>query len=74
MKLAVQALASTVSGALFFGLALFLPAWTFDYWQAWVFIAVFITATMIPSIYLAVKHPAALQRRLKAGPTSVRSS
>ncbi|TPG36018.1 methyltransferase family protein [Mycolicibacterium hodleri] len=70
MKLVVQTLASMVSGVLFFGLALFLPAWTFDYWQSWVFIAVFMVATLIPSIYLAVKHPAALQRRLKAGPAA----
>ena len=40
------------------------------YWQAWVFIAVFIAATMLPSIYLAVKDPAALQRRMHAGPTA----
>jgi protein-S-isoprenylcysteine O-methyltransferase Ste14 len=49
---------------------LFWPAGTLNYWQAWVFIAVFIVATLVPSIYLAVKDPAALQRRLKAGPTA----
>lgn len=70
MKLVINAVASMLFGVLFFGLALFLPAWTFDYWQAWVFIAVFMVATMIPSFYLAVKDPAALQRRLKAGPTA----
>ena len=70
MKLVVNAVASMLFGVLFFGLGLFLPAWTFDYWQAWVFIAVFIVATMIPNFYLAVKDPATLQRRLKAGPTA----
>ncbi len=70
MKLALQTVASILFGVLFFGLALFLPAWTFDYWQAWVFIAVFTVATMIPSLYLAMQHPAVLQRRLKAGPTA----
>jgi protein-S-isoprenylcysteine O-methyltransferase Ste14 len=55
---------------MFFGLALFLPAWTFHYWQAWVFIAVFVVTTIGPSIYLAVKDPAALQRRMHAGPTA----
>ena len=34
------------------------------------FIAVFSAATVIPSIYLAVKNPAALRRRLHAGPTA----
>ncbi|MBJ7338064.1 hypothetical protein [Mycolicibacterium sp.] len=57
-------------GVLFFGLALFLPARTVDYWRAWVFVAVFMVATLVPSLYLAVQHPAALQRRLKAGPTA----
>lgn len=68
MKLVLQAVASGVFGLVFFGLALFGPAGTFDYWQAWVFIGVFLVATLIPSFYLAVKDPAALQRRLHGGP------
>lgn len=70
MKLAVQMTCSLVFGILFFGLALFLPAGTFHYWQAWVFIAVFIGSSIVPSAYLAVKNPAALQRRMLAGPTA----
>jgi protein-S-isoprenylcysteine O-methyltransferase Ste14 len=68
MKIAVQSLASALFGVAFFAALLFWPAGTLDYWQAWVFIAVFIVSTMVPSIYLAVKDPAALQRRMKAGP------
>ncbi|KAA0113670.1 isoprenylcysteine carboxylmethyltransferase family protein [Mycolicibacterium sp. P9-22] len=70
MKLVFQTISSMLFGLVFFGVALFLPAWTFDYWQAWVFIAVFIAASIIPSFYLAVRSPAALQRRLKAGPAA----
>lgn len=70
MKIALQTLASAVLGFAFFAVLLFWPAGTLNYWQAWVFIAVFIVATLVPSIYLAVKDPAALQRRLKAGPTA----
>lgn len=66
MKLIVQ----TVLGLAFFIAVLFWPAGTFDYWQAWVFLAVFIATTILPSIYLAVRHPDALARRLKAGPTA----
>ena len=47
-----------------------MPAGTVNYWQAWVFIAVFIAATMLPSIYLAVNDPDALRRRMHAGPTA----
>jgi protein-S-isoprenylcysteine O-methyltransferase Ste14 len=68
MKIALQALASAVLGVVFFGILLFLPAGTLAYWQAWVFIAVFVVATMVPSLYLAVKDPAALRRRMRAGP------
>jgi protein-S-isoprenylcysteine O-methyltransferase Ste14 len=68
MKIALQTLASGLFGLVFFGVLLFWPAGTLQYWQAWVFIAVFMVATLVPSIYLAVNDPAALQRRLKAGP------
>ncbi|MGO8962325.1 methyltransferase family protein [Mycobacterium sp.] len=47
---------------------LFLPAGTFHYWQAWVFLAVFALATWIPSVYLIRTNPAALERRMRAGP------
>ena len=68
MKLFLQTMASVVFGVVFFGLALFWPAGTFDYWQAWVFIASFMVATMGPSIYIAVKMPDALRRRMRVGP------
>lgn len=70
MKIALQTIGSMVFSLVFFGLALFLPAWTFDYPQAWAFIAVFSVATVISGVYLAVRDPAALQRRMKAGPTA----
>jgi protein-S-isoprenylcysteine O-methyltransferase Ste14 len=70
MKFVLQTIASVLFGLVFFGLALFVPAGTFDYWQGWVFIAVFMLSTMVPSLYLAVKNPAALQRRMNAGPTA----
>ena len=70
MRLALQIVASMVFGLVFFGIGLFVPAWTFHYWQAWVFIAVFTAAAIIPSGYLAVRNPAALERRMKAGPTA----
>jgi protein-S-isoprenylcysteine O-methyltransferase Ste14 len=70
MKLAFQMTCSMAFGIVFFGLALFWPAGTFHYWQAWVFIAIFMGSSIVPSAYLAVKNPAALQRRMHAGPTA----
>lgn len=57
-------------GLIVFGLLLFLPAWTLNYWQAWVFIVVFSLSTTLPSIYLSLKNPAALERRMHAGPAA----
>lgn len=68
MRVLRQALATVPIGLVVFGLLLFGPAGTFDYWQAWVFIAVFTVATLVPSIYLGVRNPEALRRRMHAGP------
>ncbi|MGE0219906.1 methyltransferase family protein [Mycolicibacterium sp.] len=68
MKTTMQIVGSMVFGAAFFGLALFLPAGTLRYWQAWAFLAVFFVATLVPTVYLAARHPDALARRMQAGP------
>jgi protein-S-isoprenylcysteine O-methyltransferase Ste14 len=52
------------------GLLLFLSAGTFDYWQAWAFLAVLALSAVIPSIYLQLTNPAALERRMRGGPTA----
>ena len=70
MKVAIQAIASGLIGLVVFGLLVFWPAGTFDYWQGWAFIAVFAASTMIPSLHLAAKNPAALERRMQAGPAA----
>jgi protein-S-isoprenylcysteine O-methyltransferase Ste14 len=51
------------------GVLLFLPAGTFDYWQAWAFIVVFFACTVVITVYLAVKDPKLLKRRMSVGPT-----
>jgi protein-S-isoprenylcysteine O-methyltransferase Ste14 len=70
MKIVLQMMASSLFGLVFFGVLLFLPAGSLNYWQAWLFIAVFAVVTTIPSIYLAVNDPEALQRRMRAGPAA----
>jgi protein-S-isoprenylcysteine O-methyltransferase Ste14 len=44
---------------------IFLSAWTFDYWQAWIFLAVFMISTAAIFIYLAKNDPDLLARRVK---------
>jgi protein-S-isoprenylcysteine O-methyltransferase Ste14 len=53
-----------------FGLMLFLPAGTVNYWQAWVFLAVVAISVQIPPAYLLRTNPAALQRRMRGGPAA----
>lgn len=53
-----------------FGLMVFVPAGTVNYWQAWVFLAVVAISVQIPPIYLMRTNPAALQRRMRGGPAA----
>jgi protein-S-isoprenylcysteine O-methyltransferase Ste14 len=50
------------------GVLLFLPAGTFRYWQAWVFLAVVALSAVLPSIYLQLTNPDAMERRMRSGP------
>ena len=52
------------------GLLLFVPAGTFNYWQAWTFLTVFALSTWIPTLYLLRTNPVALERRMSGGPAA----
>lgn len=73
-KLIIPTLRTFLLGAIFLGLLLFLPAWTLNYWQAWVFMAVFITSTNIIGVYLSLKDPELLERRKMIGPAAEQST
>jgi protein-S-isoprenylcysteine O-methyltransferase Ste14 len=49
---------------------LFIPAWTFDYWQAWTFLAVYFGWSLAITLYLMEKDPKLLQRRMRGGPAA----
>lgn len=72
-KLLLQTLATFVGGALLLGLLLFLPAGTFNYWQAWVCIAVFLITANVFGLYFSIKDPALMERRKQAGPAAEQS-
>jgi hypothetical protein len=46
----------------------FLPAWTFDFWQAWLFWAVFTAAQLTITLYFLRTDPHLIENRSKAGP------
>ncbi len=51
-------------------LLVFLPAGTVHYWQAWVFLAVYLAVSLVVALYLLWRDPALVQRRMKGGPTA----
>jgi protein-S-isoprenylcysteine O-methyltransferase Ste14 len=59
-------------GLIFFLIALaaliFLSAWTLDYWQAWIFLALMTLLTFGVTGYLMKNDPKLLERRVSAGP------
>src|SRR5262245_33724785 len=72
--LVLRAVGSTLVGAATMTALIFVPAGTLDYWQAWVFLAIFMGASSGIGIYLAVRDPALLERRMKVGPTAERET
>jgi protein-S-isoprenylcysteine O-methyltransferase Ste14 len=62
-------------GGLFFlvlvlALALFLPAGTLNYWQAWLFLVVWTVSVLAITLYLMKRDPGLLERRVAAGPVA----
>ncbi|MBO0675929.1 isoprenylcysteine carboxylmethyltransferase family protein [Mycolicibacterium sp. S2-37] len=70
MKAVLRVFVSGLVQVCAIALLIFLPAGTSTYWQAWLFLAVFALSAWIPSVYLQITNPAALQRRLRGGPTA----
>ena len=66
LKLFVQALTKFLAGLLLVGLLLFLPAGTFYFWQAWLFIGILFGPMFIAGIWLMIRQPELLRKRLDA--------
>ncbi len=69
-----QAWLSLAVLAVVMGLLLFIPAWTILYWQAWVYLSIFIGASILTTLYLMKRDPALLKRRMRGGPTAEKRS
>ena len=66
MKLFSQALTKFLLGAVIFGLLIFLPAGSFQYWQGWLLMGVLFVPMFIAGIVMMVKNPELLRKRLNA--------
>jgi len=65
-----KAALSLVALAIIMGLLLFATAGTVRYWQAWVYLAIFMAASLLITVSLMRRDPALLARRMKGGPTA----
>lgn len=50
------------------GALIFVSAGTFDYWQAWLFLACYFVASLVVSLWLIGYDRALLERRMRGGP------
>lgn len=65
MKLLLSALTKLILGIVLIGLLLFLPAWTFNYFGAWLFLGVLFVPMLIMGAVMLIKSPALLEKRLQ---------
>ena len=66
-QLNIKAFAGILQLFFILGLTIFLPAWTLDYWQAWIVVVVFFACTLAVTVYLMKNDPKLLERRVSAG-------
>ena len=66
VKLFIKAITRYILGIILVGLLLFIPAWTFKYWNAWLFMGLLFIPMFIAGIILMIKNPKLLKERLDA--------
>lgn len=65
-ELFYQAILKFVLGAVVIGILIFLPAGTFDYWNAWLFMAILFIPMFFAGVVMMIKNPELLKKRLNA--------
>ena len=64
IKLFLEAIIKVLLGFILIGLLLFLPANTFDFWNAWLLIGILFIPMFIAGIVMMIKSPNLLRKRL----------
>ncbi len=64
----IKAFAGLIALLAVMAAALFISAWSFDYWQAWAYLAVFFGSAFLITVYLMRYDRKLLERRVTAGP------
>ncbi len=70
LSLILRSIAGLVFLVAMLGLALFAGAGTLNYWQAWLYLAVFSVCVAAITVYLAFRDRRLLESRLAAGPAA----
>ena len=65
-KLFFQAVIKFLLGIIIVGSLLFIPANTFEYWNGWLFMGILFVPMFIAGIFLMIKNPELLRKRLNA--------
>ena len=66
IKLFLQAIIKYIFGVLIVGALLFIPANSFKYWNGWLFMGLLFVPMFIAGIFLMIKNPELLRKRLNA--------
>ncbi len=69
-----RAVRSALAGFCWFFTIMFIPAWTFNYWQGWAFFLTLAILTSLATIDIAVGDKELLERRMRMGPTVEKTS
>jgi protein-S-isoprenylcysteine O-methyltransferase Ste14 len=73
IKLAAKTTLGFANLILLLAVALFAPAWTLRFWQAWLYLFLFASSSAAITIYLWKCDRALLSRRVSAGPVAEKS-
>ena len=56
-KLFLDAIIKITAGVLLMGLLIFLPAWSFDYWQGWLLMGILSAPMFGAGVVMMLKNP-----------------
>ena len=65
-RLLPQALAKFLLGVILLGVLLFLPAWSFKFWQGWLLMGLLFVPMFVAGIVMMARNPELLRKRLNA--------
>ncbi len=64
IELIIKTLRTSILAILIFGCSLLLPAGSLKYWNAWLYVIVFVIPILCFYVYLCIKNPVFLEKRL----------